>query len=190
MRRLLIPLLGSCLVAALATAGAGGAQTQTRAGSIEPAQVKCDVAAYVVDPDPNGLNVRSGPGKAFSVVATIPHRESAIEVLVTGATGQWVRIKNAVTQEEDESVFKGEGWVFGPMLATQTKNYGGLDPNALNVKVFKEPTNRSAVVTRLANEIEVKLVGCKGDWAQIQHKKFTGWLAPDSQCASTLTTCS
>ena len=93
-----------------------------------------------------------------------------------------------MTQEEDESVFKGEGWVFGPMLATQTKSYTGLDSNALNVKVFKEPTKRSAVVTRLANEIEVKLVGCKGGWAQIQHKAFTGRLDPDSQCANTLTT--
>ncbi|HYH85626.1 MAG TPA: SH3 domain-containing protein [Pyrinomonadaceae bacterium] len=190
MRRLLIPLLCPCLVAALATGWTGGTQTQTNADLIEAAQMKCDVAAYVVDPDPNGLNVRSGPGKAFTVVGTIPRRESAVEVRVTGATGQWLRIRDAVTQEEDETVFKGEGWVFGPMLVTQTKNYASLDPNALNVKVFKEPTKRSAVVTRLPNETEVKLVGCKGNWAQIQHKKLTGWLDPDSQCASTLTNCS
>lgn len=189
MSRLLILLLCSCLVASFATAGAGRVPTQSRADSIEKVQVGCDLAAYVVDPDPNGLNVRSGPDKAFPVVGTIPHRESAVQVLVTGATGQWLRIKDAEMQEGDDTVFKGEGWVFGPMLATGTKNYASLDPKTLNVKVFKEPNKRSAVVTRLTNETEVKLVGCEGGWAKIQHKKFTGWLDPDSQCVSTLTTC-
>ncbi len=189
MSRLLIPLLCSCLVATLATAGPGRVPTQPRFDSIESPQMKCALAAYVVDPDPKGSNVRSGPGKAFPVAGTIPHRESAVEVQVTGATGQWVRIRNGMMQEDDETVFKGEGWVFGPMLATGTKNYGGLNPETPNVKLFKAPNNRSAVVTLLLNETEVKLVGCKGSWAQIQHKKFTGWLAPDSQCVSTLTTC-
>ena len=38
-------------------------------------------------------------------------------------------------------------------------------------------------------EKQVNIIGCRGDWAQVRYKKFEGWLAPESQCANTLTTC-
>ena len=161
------------------------------ARSVEAAGTPCDIAAYVVDPDPRGLNVRSGPGKAFPVVGTIPYGGgSAVGVKVTGSTGQWLRIKDAETQESGETAFEGEGWVFAPMLATETRNYTAGDPRAPVVKLYKAPSIKSAVLTRLPNETEVRLLGCKGDWAQVQFKKVTGWLDPESQCASTLTNCS
>jgi SH3-like domain-containing protein len=105
-------------------------------------------------------------------------------------TGQWLRVEGGEKQDTGEVVFAGAGWVFGPMLATQTKDYGGLDPSAPRVKVFKTPSPRAAVLTRLPNETEVKLVGCRGRWAQVRHKNVEGWLDPDSQCYSTITTCS
>ena len=80
--------------------------------------------------------------------------------------------------------------VSGPMLATERKNNPSMDPSERRVRLFKEPSPRSAVVTRLPSETQVNLVGCKGDWARVRHQKSEGWLAPDSQCHSTLTTCS
>lgn len=178
------PLL--CLAAALAPALAG----RPAAGARAAAETRCDLYAYVVDPDPAGLNVRSGPGKQFAVVGTLPRVEYSLSVHVTGASGQWLRIEGAETQDTGDVVFKGAGWVFGPMLATGTKDYAALDPEEPRVKLFREPSPKSAVVTRLPNETEVNLVGCKGGWARVRHQKFEGWLARESQCHSTLTTCS
>ena len=174
-----------CLTALLATArGGAGAQR------VGPAATRCDLYAYVVDTDPAGLNVRSGPGKQHAVVGNLPRHEYSVSVRVTGATGQWLRIEGGEKQDTGEVVFRGAGWVFGPMLATQTKNYAGLDPDEPRVKVFRQPSLRAAVVTRLPNETEVNLIGCRGRWAQVRYKNFEGWLDPDSQCYSTITTCS
>ena len=128
------------------------------AQKIEPARTRCDLYAYVADADPAGLNVRSGPGKQFAVVGNLPQHEYSVEVHVTGATGQWLRIEGGEKQDTGEVVFRGAGWVYGPLLATQTKNYTGLDPEAPRVKIFTSPTPRAAVVTRLPNETEVNLV--------------------------------
>jgi SH3-like domain-containing protein len=178
-----------CLAAAVAPAlagrAAGGGQPKVAA-----AAVRCDLRAYVVDPDPAGLNVRSGPGKLQAVVGVLPPHEYSVEVRVTGATGQWLRIEGGEEQDTGRVVFSGAGWVYGPMLATQTKDYGGPDPEAPRVKLYREPSLRAAVVLRLPNETEVNLVGCKGRWARVRHRQTEGWLAPDSQCHSTLTTCS
>jgi SH3-like domain-containing protein len=186
--------LASVLVAAPTTARRGvapqsGGAAPTHAG-VEAAQTPCDIWAYVLDPDPQGVNVRSGPGKQFDVTAKLPHVEYSLAVHVTGATGQWLLISEAFKQETEEGVFKGAGWVYGPGLATGTKNYTGLDPAAPLVKVHREPTKRSAVLLRLPNETEVALTGCKGRWARVRHKNVEGWLDPDSQCYNTLTTCS
>jgi len=168
-----------------AAARAGGARQAAAA-----AETPCDLWVYVLDPDPQGVNVRSGPGRKFDAVAKLPHDEYSLMVHVTGATGQWVRVSEAERMESGENVFKGAGWVYAPGLATQTKDYGGLDPEAPRVKLYKEPSKRSAVALRLPNEIEVALTGCKGRWARVRHKNVEAWLDPDSQCHSTLTTCS
>lgn len=174
-----------CLAALLTTArGGAGAQ------KVATAATRCDLYAYVVDPDPAGLNVRSGPGKQFPVVGNLPPHEYSVTVHVTGAMGQWLRIEGGEKQDTGEVVFRGAGWVYGPMLATQTKDYAAHDPAEPRVKLFRQPSPRAGVVARLPNETEVNLIGCRGRWAQVRHQKIEGWLAPDSQCYSTLTTCS
>ena len=172
-----------------ASATQAGGKASTHAGVVS-AETTCDLWVYVLDPDPQGVNVRRGPGKQFDAVAKLPHDEYSLMVHVTGASGQWVRVSEAERMESGENVFKGAGWVYGPGLATQTKNYSGLDPEEPRVKLHKEPSKRSAVVLRLPNEIEVTLTGCKGRWARVRHKNVEGWLDPDSQCYNTLTTCS
>ena len=167
-------------------AGAAGAKPP----AVAAAETPCDLWVYVLDPDPQGVNVRSGPGKQFAAVSKLPHDDYSLMVHVTGASGQWVRISEAERMESGDNVFKGAGWVYAPGLATQTKDYGGLDPEEPRVKLYREPSKRSAVVLRLPNEIEVALTGCKGRWARVRHKNVEAWLDPDSQCHSTLTTCS
>ena len=182
-------LLAAPTAARRAGATQAGGKSAARAGVVA-AETPCDIWAYLLDADPQGVNVRSGPGKQFDVTGKLPQVEYNLVVHVTGATGQWLRVSEAEMQESGESVFKGAGWVYGPGLATQTKNYAGLDPEEPRVKLYKTASKSSAVVLRLPNETEVALTGCKGTWARVRHKNVEGWLDRDSQCHSTLTTCS
>ena len=195
--RLLPLFFAAALVVAAHTAprpARAGLPTQVgadaRHAGVVAAQTPCDLWVYVLDPDRQGVNVRSGPGKQFGVTARLPHDEYSLMVHVTGASGQWVRVSEAERMESGDNVFKGAGWVYGPGLATQTKNYSGLDPEEPRVRLYKEASRRSAVVLRLPNETEVALTGCKGGWARVRHKNVEAWLDPDSQCYSTLMTCS
>ena len=149
---------------------------------------RCDLPAYVIDPDPQGLNVRSGPGKQFPVIGKIPRSDDAVGVTVIGSTGQWLQVRDALTQSEGEMLFKGPGWVYGPMLATEARAQGYDGPKP-GVKGYRAPSAGSAVAGKLPPGLEVKITGCKGSWAQIQSKSLTGWLDGESQCANTLTTC-
>src|SRR5918993_7229 len=120
MRLLLIFAAALASVVAAAPSGVRRAGATQAGGAkhagVAAAQTPCDLWVYVLDPDPQGVNVRSGPGKQFDAVARLPHDEYSLMVHVTGATGQWVRVSEAERMESGDNVFKGAGWVYGPGL--------------------------------------------------------------------------
>src|SRR5829696_8647999 len=99
---------GLCAGLALSAAsGVAPAYAPGRAGG--EATTRCDVKAYVVDRDPKGMNVRSGPGGAHKVVGNLPNAEvEGIRVHITGSQGDWVRIDLAVEEggEQERTFFK------------------------------------------------------------------------------------
>lgn len=151
--------------------------------------VPCDVEAYVIDHDPKGLNVRSGPGGSSKIVGLLPNEGvEGVGVHITGSSGEWVRIDRATEQggDEDRTLFSGEGWVYGPLLGTDGVGWieGGTP-------IYKEPSKRSRVVARMSAGAEGAVVkGCKGKWMYLEHKKVTGWAQGDALCNNSLTTCS
>jgi SH3-like domain-containing protein len=164
---------------------AARAQGKTAAAPVTP----CDLSAYVIDHDPNGLNVRSGPGSTFKVVGNLPNQGvEGIGVHITGGSGEWVRIDRATEQggDEDRALFSGEGWVYGPLLGTDGVGWieGGTP-------VYKEPSRKSRVVAHMSAGAEGAVVrGCKGKWMYLEHKKLKGWAQGDTLCDNSLTTCS
>ena len=57
----------------------------------------CDVNGYSIDKDPNGLNVRSGPGGGHAVITSLRRTETGWPHLhITGASGNWLRIDTAI----------------------------------------------------------------------------------------------
>lgn len=159
-------------------------------GKSAPAAVTpCDISAYVIDHDPNGLNVRSGPGATFKVVGNLPNQGvEGIGVHISGGSGEWVRIDRATEQggDVDRTLFSGEGWVYGPLLGTD--GVGGLEGGT---PIYQEPSKRSRVVSRMAAGAEGAVVrGCKGKWMYLEHKKVKGWARGDTLCYNSLTTCS
>ena len=179
--------------AALATAGmplpASGAQT-----------VACEISAWSTDTDPNGLNVRAGPGTGHPVIATLPppmtvegagDDEFAPEVWITGSQDGWFRIKTAIwggpsVGDDDEPLFEREGWVSGSLLGLAVEGqflYSGPSHETSTVVDFFEGGGDYVVMHRLH--------ACEGRWvegeATVRGETFRGWAS--DVCASQLTTC-
>ena len=151
--------------------------------AVRPAEAQvqpCELTAYVIDPDTAGLNVRRGPSVGSESVARI---DPGAEVTVIGASGNWLRIRDATIPETGDTIFHGSGWVYARMLGTQTGSRGP-------VPLVAEPRAGARVLRRLHAEQEVTLTGCRGSWARVDAAGAAGWLAPESQCSNQLTTCS
>ena len=184
----LLMALGLCAsLARFAASGAAPADSQGRAGG--EATTRCDVEAYVIDHDPKGMNVRSGPGSTYKVIGNLPNQDvEGIGVHITGSQGDWVRIDLAVEEggEQERTFFKGEGWLYGPLLGVD--GVGGIEGGT---KLYQAPTERSRILGKmLAGGEGATVRGCRGKWMYVEHKKVRGWAAPGTLCSNSLTTCS
>lgn len=148
-------------------------------GAVSAQSVECNIHVYVIDKDPNGLNVRSGPGKEFDILGRIMPDDDGVIIDIISSSGTWMLIENPQTVSGD-TAYEGEGWVFAPLLATTTR---------MKTKLYSQPNLKSKSLANLAGEEEYKLVACTGQWAKIQVGKKQGWLAPDAQCGNPVTTC-
>ncbi len=112
------------VVALLFTPSASGLAVSADADAVGIAT--CSLTAVSSDTDPNGLNIRAGPGAKYAVIGRIPPPrtiggdEFAGEVSITGSKDGWFRVKHAVMPDyifdNDKDVFDGEGWVSGRYL--------------------------------------------------------------------------
>lgn len=162
------------------------ASTQTKA-DISNA-IPCNVSAYVIDQDPQGLNVRSGAGKNFAVIGNLPRKEdTGIGVHITGSNGDWVQIDLAVEEgtEEEQTFFKGVGWVYGPLLGLT-----GIAQPGGGTRLFQHASLKSRLVTRVPGGEDVTVRGCQGEWLYVQYDKTKGWAEPRTLCSNSLSTCS
>lgn len=144
----------------------------------------CDVDAYVVDPDPKGLNVRDAPGVGGKVVAVIPaDADGTVVHLVASGPDGWVQIDRAETIMGTVVFEKKKGWVSGNMLGISTRGYG-----TKGVKVRGEG-KAGKVLGTIPSEAEVTVAGCAGRRMRVKYQKLTGWLDPDAQCPNPVTLC-
>lgn len=166
------------------------APARAQGGKAAAPVTPCDLNAYVIDQDPKGLNVRSGPGSTFKVVGNLPSQGvEGIGVHITGGSGEWVRIDRATEQggdgDVDRTLFSGEGWVYGPRLGTD--GVGGIEGGT---PIYQEPSKKSRVTARMVAGAEGASVrGCKGKWMYLEHKKVKGWAQGDALCYNSLTNC-
>jgi len=150
-----------------------------------PANVQqtCQISAYVVDKDPKGLNVRSGPGNSYKIIGNLPTNTAGVIVDLKASQGHWVQLTKAESPEKVE--FQGTGWVYSQLLGTSTRGYGSG-----GVSVYTSANPQSSAVGRIPAATSVKLLGCDRSWAFVEYEKIRGWIAPDDQCSNPLTTCS
>lgn len=144
----------------------------------------CQIYAYVIDKDPQGLNVRSAPNSSARVLKKLPTNTPAVFVDITASQGQWVEI-NQAESDSGTRLFQGKGWVYASLLGTTTRGYG-----TRGVTVYQSNNNRSRVVGRIPPDTNVKLLSCSGEWAYVSYQRVQGWIARIDQCGNPLTTCS
>jgi uncharacterized protein YraI len=150
--------------------------------------VACQAEAYVVDPDPAGLNVRAGPGRGHEVIGKM-HAGDLVDL--TGARGEWLRIGRGQAESPSEdyvTVFAGEGWVHGGKLAV-----GGAYNENQGTPLHERPDAASPVLRRLAfDDIgEATLRGCRGGWLDLDYGKGRrGWVESGKVCVNLRTECS
>jgi SH3-like domain-containing protein len=145
--------------------------------------VACEGFAYTIDPDPRGLNVRSGPQKESPVLFVIPYDPEGTAVTLAGSFGDWVLVRSAQGLTSGFESQK-EGWVYSPLLAVRA-----VHPSGRKVPLYSRPDTKSSVLKIVAGETEARLAGCKGDWLQVRIGSIKGWLTRSDYCGNPVTTC-
>lgn len=140
----------------------------------------CQINAYVIDKDPQKLNVRSHPNSRSAIISKLSINT---EVEVFASQKNWLLISPLIPNVERIS-FQGKGWVYAPLLGISTRGY-----DKDNVAVFARANYQSAVVGQIPSDRQVNLLGCQGKWALVEKQGVRGWLSPEDQCAAALTTC-
>ncbi len=150
--------------------------------NLSQTQKSCQISAFVIDKDPKGLNVRSGPGTNYKIIGNLPTTQVGVIVDLAASQGKWVQLTKAESPEKVE--FQGTGWVSSQLLGTSTRSYG-----TDGVSVYSSANPQSSVIGRIPPETGVKLLGCDQEWAMVEYEGLKGWIEPEAQCPNPLTTC-
>lgn len=177
-REVVLTGLGATLLLAATPVGA-----QPDAVAPAPAgQVACAFGAFVSETDPEGLNVRAGPGTAHKVLGTLPPVKlstddppvrAMVEVEVTAGANGWFRIgkardNEALTEAAERPMFKGSGWVSGRKLTVKSQADTGRqrpDGKAPAVLIGREGVSFDADVFIRTG----RLIGCSGKWVLVEY---------------------
>lgn len=142
--------------------------------------VNCKARAYVIDQDPQGLNVRLEPNSKSNILGKLPLHT---EVEVFAEQDDWLLI-SPLSPELQGITFQDKGWVYASLLGLSTKGY-----DRKSVALYDQPHQTSKTVAQIPPNSSVTLLGCSGEWVLVKQNKITGWLEPEQQCSAAMTTC-
>jgi SH3-like domain-containing protein len=148
-----------------------------------PTTQKCDISAYVISPNPTGINIREKPSLQSRIIHRLPKIDNNdVTVNIIASQQNWVQINQAEVRAVPK--FKGKGWLYSPLLGTSTTGYA-----TKGVKVYFQPNTKSKVLGKIPKDQLVTLLGCRGEYAKVQFKNLVGWIDKESQCPNPITTC-
>ena len=198
-KRFAIALAGLAAVAAIAPAAA------------QNAGVPCQGRAFVIDPDPRGVNVRAAPAADARIVATLPKDKEETMVRLAAESGGWFRIDEAF-RFSDGRIVDVSGWVHGSRLGVGAREMDILDNGSLVLRA--EPHAQAGTVATLSWELRdgkvtiretrpgepphtigvrpfaLALAACRGDWMKVKLPRSEGWVPKSALCGNPTTTCS
>ncbi|MCL1632932.1 SH3 domain-containing protein [Sporolactobacillus sp. CPB3-1] len=121
------------------------------------------------------LNMRSGPSTKNKKVRTL-HKNNKITVY--GKSGSWYKIKYGSASGYVSAKYVKKGTPPKPKASRKVQSfkkyyvYIGYD----NLKVYKTPSTKSAVIRTLRERTKVSVTGNSGDWRKIQYGGTTGYV--------------
>ena len=153
----------------------------------------CDLELNVVDPDPLGPNVRSGPStKTGKVIARLAPQGEWTYVHVVGQSGAWFLVDRATVVDDaapdgEREVFRGGGWMHSSTLGFSelmtgegTRLRDAPDPGATVVRTVSMLDDHA--------EGRIRVLGCRGRFIQVDLGDIAPWT--DTWCNNERTTCS
>lgn len=151
-------------------------------------EIACDIPAFVTDPS-SGVNVRSGAGKNFKILKSVPRDKGKTMFFVTASKGDWVKVSYAVNSK-NETAFEGTGWVFAPLLSVTEKRN--------QYAVFKSPSRKSIKIEIGLYKHILPLYGCQDEWVKVRlpvtgtnigDVLSLGWMPTGTHCGNPWLTC-
>jgi hypothetical protein len=185
---------------AIGCALGGTCSAEPRRGDAVAGRAHCSITAESIDADPDGLRVHQAPNVKSAVVGrlypsmdpeTFYHDEKAsladglvgAMFTVEAVAGEWLRvadvdpISDGVSPDgKDLPNYQGTGWVHASKARLIPTN---------SVKLHEQPRESSKRIEG-GWDVNSRIVGCRGSWAEIQLAKgATGWLPSESNKART-----
>ena len=149
-------------------------------GSAAETRQACDATVDITDTDPAGTHVRSAPGGA--VVATLSNTgDGWISVHLAAQLGDWYEIDAAslVDSVRPRDLFHGRGYVHKSVLGVSGMKNGG--------SLYVDADGKRPLVSHVAGDQPVMLLGCRGSFLKVKVGKFTGWTR--EACTNMNSTC-
>ena len=111
------------------------------------------------------VNVRSGPGTNYRIVAKIP---KGATVQIVGKEGGWLKVQS---KHGNPPGYIDERFVLLREAATsQTASVPGTYVTTATVNVRSGPGTNHRIVTKIPKATKVQVVGAEGDWLKVQSK--------------------
>ena len=184
-------------------------------GLIHTAQARteaCSVDVWLVFPCTPGHFISEAPDESAKVIGLLPLNT---EFTAINSKNGYIQFKNPVAFQPELGVewvpiTKGPqtGWVHGGFVKTAFRDHwvSGEDGRGQSGQftVFSEPSpDAKPVATWTSGEdgspvahipALKKVLACKGGWLKVdlvdgKEKAYTGWIRPENQCSSQVTTC-
>ncbi len=143
----------------------------------------CKARGYVIDQDPQGLNVRRAPNG--EILGALP---TDTEIEIQAMNNGWILISaEAEPQYFPYNSFNGLGWVYSRLVGVGTA-YG---PSSGKVNLYAAPSTQSTPNAIINSGLfGLAIIDCDGAWLKVQTADGkVGWLAPINQCSSSVTNC-
>jgi hypothetical protein len=164
----------------------------------------CSFRAYSNDPDPDGTNVRTGPGTKSPIAGVLKatHNEEgdfSPEFDVLRFKDGWVEIGDAVSGQygcgPEQTVFRGPGWVSAKLIAFEIEDPVLRDgPNLESASIADLGYTEDTPNPWRLDEVRVIAIhGCEGTFVDVtlanqSGQTIRGWAT--DLCENQATTCS
>ncbi|WP_019415503.1 SH3 domain-containing protein [Paenisporosarcina sp. TG20] len=118
----------------------------------------------------SNLNMRSGPGLAYPIIASL---QKGDQMLVLEQQGEWFKVRHGVS----------EGWVASwyttPIGETKKTTEQRIVSKVDRLNVRSQPTLDAAVLTQLSAGDQATLIADHGNWVEILINQIKGFVAKE-----------